>query len=186
MGIGVEDPVVPLAPVRIVDLACSRSRGRRRATARTRASPVLQTPVTSAPSDFAIWTANGPTLPDAPSIRTRSPSPTLRPFRSRRPWRARIAECGSVEASSDGIPVGIAWNAASGAQTYSANAPWPNEKRSANTRSPSWKRVTAGPTVSTTPATSIPRRWFRRAAQPEEQAGEGRPWAEPIEVGPID
>ena len=29
---------------------------------------VLQTPVTSAPMDFAIWTANGPTLPDAPTI----------------------------------------------------------------------------------------------------------------------
>src|SRR6058998_3847096 len=31
---------------------------------------VRQTPVTSAPIDLAIWTANGPTLPEAPSIST--------------------------------------------------------------------------------------------------------------------
>jgi hypothetical protein len=30
----------------------------------------LQTAVTSAPNDLAIWTANVPTPPDAPSIRT--------------------------------------------------------------------------------------------------------------------
>src|SRR4249919_98563 len=37
---------------------------------------VLQTPVTSAPSDLAIWTANVPTQPDAPLTRTVLPGPT--------------------------------------------------------------------------------------------------------------
>ena len=34
---------------------------------------VLHTPVTCAPSALAIWTANEPTPPDAPLIRTRCP-----------------------------------------------------------------------------------------------------------------
>ena len=34
---------------------------------------VLSTPVTSAPKDFAICTANGPMLPPAPLIRTFCP-----------------------------------------------------------------------------------------------------------------
>ena len=45
---------------------------------------VLQTPVTSAPNDFASWTANGPTLPDAPLMSTLSPGSRVRP--PRRPW----------------------------------------------------------------------------------------------------
>jgi hypothetical protein len=77
----------------------------------------LQTPVTSAPSAFAIWTANGPTLPDAPSMRTRSPGLTVRPFRSLSPWTARMAECGIVAATSNDIPAGIGWNAFSAVQT---------------------------------------------------------------------
>ena len=121
---------------------------------------VLQVPVTSAPRAFAIWTANGPTLPDAPSMSTRSPGPTVRPSRRRSPWIARIAECGSVAASSNGIAGGISANARSGAVTYSANAPWLNGYRSAKTRSPALKRVTPGPTDSTTPAASIPMRGF--------------------------
>ena len=36
---------------------------------------MLHTPVTSAPRLLAIWTANGPTLPDAPTISTLSPAP---------------------------------------------------------------------------------------------------------------
>ena len=35
--------------------------------------PVLHTPVTSAPNDFAIWTAKVPTPPVAPLIRTFCP-----------------------------------------------------------------------------------------------------------------
>src|SRR5919112_3386526 len=38
---------------------------------------VLHTPVTSAPSDLATCTANVPTPPDAPLIKTRVPGPTL-------------------------------------------------------------------------------------------------------------
>ena len=94
---------------------------------RTKSSlSVLQTPVTSAPRDLAIWTANGPTLPDAPSIRTLSPGPIVRPSRRRRPWtredrrvreRRRLLERHPVRASTR--------TPAPGAHTYSANAPWP-------------------------------------------------------------
>src|SRR5438552_18316348 len=55
---------------------------------------VLHTPVTSAPNHFAICTANVPTPPDAPTIRTLCPdriSPT-----SRRPCRAVNAARGTV------------------------------------------------------------------------------------------
>ena len=38
---------------------------------------VLHTPVTSAPKAFAICTANGPTPPDAPLIKTVCPGLTL-------------------------------------------------------------------------------------------------------------
>jgi hypothetical protein len=49
---------------------------------RTKSSfSVRATPVTSAPRCFAIWTANGPTFPEAPPIRTRSPCLTVVPSR---------------------------------------------------------------------------------------------------------
>src|SRR6266699_2599101 len=38
--------------------------------------PAPHTPVTSAPSALAIWTAMVPTPPEAPLIRTRVPAPT--------------------------------------------------------------------------------------------------------------
>src|SRR2546421_10151056 len=38
---------------------------------------VLHTPVTSAPNDFAIWTAKVPTPPDAPLIKTFCPGWTF-------------------------------------------------------------------------------------------------------------
>ena len=62
-----------------------------------------------------------------------------------------------MAASSKGMPAGIGSKAFSRAQTYSANAPnVPAAKRSVMTSSPSLKRVTAGPTASTTPAASMP------------------------------
>ncbi len=82
---------------------------------------VLQTPVTWAPKAFAIWTAKGPTLPDAPLISTLLPglirSPRLRP------WMARMAACGMVAASSKVRLAGIRAQACSGAHAYSAKAP---------------------------------------------------------------
>src|SRR5215471_1230637 len=57
---------------------------------RTRSTlPVLQTPVTSAPNDLAICTANVPTPPEAPLIRTVCPALTC-PV-SRRPCKATSA-----------------------------------------------------------------------------------------------
>jgi hypothetical protein len=47
---------------------------------------VLQTPVTFAPNDFAICTANVPTPPDAPLINTLWPAP---PSLDRERQRAR-------------------------------------------------------------------------------------------------
>ena len=59
---------------------------------------VLQTPVTSAPTDFAIWTANVPTPPDAPLISTFCPAwipPLLM-----RPCNAVMPAIGDAAASS--------------------------------------------------------------------------------------
>ena len=64
------------------------------------------------------------------------------------------------------MPAGIGWNARSGATAYSANAPPPKAYRSAKTWSPGLKRVALGPTASTTPATSMPRRGFLGARTP--------------------
>ena len=124
-----EDPVVLLTCARrvgrpVVEHASAPSE-------RTKSAfSALHTAVTSAPMSFAIWTANGPTLPDAPSISTRSPDRIDRPFRRRSPWRARIPECGRVAASSNDRPSGIVANARSGAAAYSANAPCANGYRS--------------------------------------------------------
>ncbi len=138
---------------------------------------VRQTPVTSAPIHFAIWTANGPMLPDAPPIRTFAPGCTVRPFRSRRPCNARIAECGSVEAVSKLMPSGIGRKAFSGADTDSANEPCPAEKRSAKTRSPTRNRVTFTPTASMVPATSEPSLVFRGRRTPRNRRrNDGRGW----------
>ncbi len=82
---------------------------------------MLATPVTSAPHAFAICTAHGPTLPEAPLTSTLWPG--WIPPRACRPWMARIAPCGTVAASSGVIPGGIGANARSGAATYSPNAP---------------------------------------------------------------
>ena len=82
---------------------------------------MLLTPVTCAPRAFAIWTANGPTFPDAPLTSTRVPGPMPSP--PRRPWRARIAAWGMVAATSNGTPAGLAAQARSGAHAYSAKAP---------------------------------------------------------------
>ena len=58
----------------------------------------LQTPVTSAPSAAAIWTANVPTPPAAPFTRTRCPGWTLP--------RSRIA-CSAVTAAIGGVGGGV-------------------------------------------------------------------------------
>ena len=67
--------------------------------------------------------ANGPTLPEAPSISTESPGRTVRPSRRRSPWIASVAECGSVAAVSNDIPAGIGRKARSGALANSAKLP---------------------------------------------------------------
>ena len=187
MRVGVEDPVVALAGRRVVDRACSRGRGRRRASARSPAWPVLQTPVTSAPRDFAIWTANGPTLPDAPSIRTVSPGPTVRPSRRRSPWMARIAECGRVAASSNDIPSGIGRNARSGAHDVLGEGALPEREEVARRRG-----RPAG--TASRPARPPPRRrphrcpsrGLRGARRPRNRRTKPRPRPEPVEVGAVD
>src|SRR3979490_76424 len=84
---------------------------------------VLHTAVTSAPNDLAIWTANVPTPPDAPSTRTLWPG-WMRPL-SRRPRRAVIAAIGTAAASSNEL---LGWHQRqliSIAHAYSANHPPP-------------------------------------------------------------
>ena len=136
---------------------------------------VLLTPVTCMPSDFAIWMANGPTLPDAPFMRNRSPARGAWPAVT--PCNARIPACGKQAACSGDIEAGLPRNAFSEAQTYSAREPAPYENRSAKTSSPGRRRVTAGPTASTRPATSTPSRRFRGRRTPATmRSGAGRPY----------
>ena len=75
-------------------------------------------PVTSAPIALAIWTANGPTLPDAPSTRTLSPGRIVRP--AARPQRLQREDRGVRERRGDlegHRRPGMARKAAAGAQT---------------------------------------------------------------------
>ena len=113
---------------------------------------VLQTPVTSAPYHFAICTANVPTPPDAPMIRTFCPgriSPaSRRPCRAVTPARGTPAACWKVRLA------GLNARSFSGADTYSAKPPDPTKPK---TSSPGRNRVTELPTASTSPATSVPR-----------------------------
>ena len=171
--IGVEDPVVALAGRACSRRPCSRSRGRRRATARTRAWRCCRRRSPRRRSSLAIWTANGPTLPDAPTISTLSPGPTVRPSRGAAP-----AAQGSRHAARSRPPrtssrPGSAANARSRSADVLRERPLPvHDTGRANTSSPGRKRVTPGPTSSTTPATSDAEAVVARPAQPQEQADE--------------
>jgi hypothetical protein len=82
---------------------------------------VLATPVTWAPNALASCTANHPTAPAAPMIRTfwsGWTSPT-----SRTAWRAANPEMGTTAASSKLSAAGLPANWSSLAQAYSAKAP---------------------------------------------------------------
>src|SRR5437667_120891 len=111
---------------------------------------VLDTPVTFRPTVFARCTANEPTPPDAPTIRTSCPD-WMSPLRS--PWRAVPPEIGTAAACSNVRFAGFRASLASGADAYSAKEP----SAVPNTSSPGWNRVTFFPIASTTPATSRPR-----------------------------
>jgi hypothetical protein len=119
---------------------------------------VLHTPMTSAPSAFAIWTANVPTPPEAPLIRTWVPSPTLP--RSRMAISAVRPDMTDAAASSKVSPTGFLMNLDAGTTVNSANVPGvasvsaPDDP---NTSSPGSRSATFLPTASTTPATSVPR-----------------------------
>src|SRR5216683_3564365 len=82
---------------------------------------VLHTPVTSAPNDLAICTANVPTPPAAPLIKTFCPG-RICPL-SRRPCNTVNAATGAEAACSKVTLLGLMTNAASGVHTYSAKAP---------------------------------------------------------------
>src|SRR5712691_136702 len=112
---------------------------------------VLQTAVTSAPNDLAIWTANVPTPPEAPLTRTRCPLWT-RPW-SRSACSAVLAATGKVAASSNETPAGFRTTPPLAAMAmYSAKEPRPPP----NTSSPGSKEVTFLPVASTMPAKSVP------------------------------
>src|SRR5260221_9804743 len=113
----------------------------------------LQTPVTSAPNDLASCTANVPTPPAAPLIRTRCPG-WIRP--ARRPCKAVSPARGTAAASSKETFAGFAARYDSEAHAYSARDPRQNPK----TSSPGLNRVTLRPTDSTCPATSRPGRFI--------------------------
>src|SRR6266498_4978134 len=79
---------------------------------------VLHTPVTWAPSALAIWTANVPTPPDAPLIRTFCPGCTC--AASRNAFRAAHAAVGMAAACSKVIVAGFGTTLSRGARAYSA------------------------------------------------------------------
>ncbi len=123
-----------------------------RAEERTMSVPaVLQTPVTCVPKALASWTAKLPTPPDAPMTRTRWPGPHASGvpqglqggtpgtgYRSHR----REVQAGRLRRERSCL-----------AHAYSAKAP----SQVPYTSSPGRKRLTSGPTASTTPAASMPR-----------------------------
>ena len=82
---------------------------------------VLVTPVTSAPNALAICTANVPTPPDAPLMRTFCPGWTLPS--SRRSWSAVVADTPTAAACSNVRLAGFLMNWSSLARAYSAKAP---------------------------------------------------------------
>src|SRR6266568_4957724 len=82
---------------------------------------VLHTPVTSAPSDLAIGTANSPTPPDAPLINTVCPG-WISPG-PRSAWSAVQADVGTAAACSKVRVVGLGASLADRAHAYSAKAP---------------------------------------------------------------
>src|SRR6185437_4091690 len=111
---------------------------------------VLHTPVTFAPTDFAICTANVPTPPDAPLINTLSPGWTF-------PWSRTAASAVNAESPtaadcSDVRLVGSGRRSLAAAHAYSANAPL----HQPNTSSPGRNSLTLRPTASTRPAISSP------------------------------
>src|SRR5437762_13583467 len=118
---------------------------------------VLHTPVTFAANDFAICTANVPTPPAAPLIKTFCPH-GIRPL-SRRPCNAVSAATGADAAWSNVTFAGLRTNTdfipgTNCEVAYSANAP----RQVPNTSSPGLNCVTFLPTASTWPATSTPGR----------------------------
>src|SRR5918911_1406914 len=112
---------------------------------------VLHTPVTSAPRALAICTANVPTPPDAPVIRTVCPGCTL--AMSRSACRAVKADIGTAAACSMVRLAGFGAKLSAGAHAYSARVPVVLQP---NTSSPSSSPCTFLPTASTRPATSAP------------------------------
>ena len=92
---------------------------------RTRSTfAVLHTPVTSAPKALASCTANVPTPPDAPMIRTFCPGWTWPVSRSA--CRAVGAEMGTAAACSKVRFAGLGASLSSRARAYSAKAPSPD------------------------------------------------------------
>ena len=136
------------------------------------------TPVTCAPYALASWRAMAPTPPAAPLTSTRWPGGTRRCGRL---FRAISPAVGTAAASSKLTSGGLSATPASGAVAYSAKAPplrhCTPRMVSANTSSPARKRVTAAPTDSTIPATSVPgtRSFGRRMPEPIRRSAHGRP-----------
>ena len=125
---------------------------------------VPHTPVTSAPSTLAIWTAMVPTPPEAPLTRTRVPAPTC--ATSRMATSAASPVITDAAASVNVSPAGFPASWAAGTTTYWANAP-ARSQVDPSTSSPGTRSVTRPPTASTTPATSLPRtaRFGRRSPE---------------------
>src|SRR6266540_116137 len=122
---------------------------------------VLQTPVTSVPNARAICTANVPTPPEAPLMRTFCPG-WIRPS-SRRPSRAVLAANGTAAACSNDRFFGFGASSPSWTQTYSAKPPCLS---TANTSSPGRNAVTSLPTASTSPCPATTRCWSGCAPPP--------------------
>jgi len=83
---------------------------------------------------------------------TSTRCPACRWPTSIRPCNAVTPEDGMAAACANVSPAGLAASVSARATAYDAQLPLPVP----NTSSPTWNRVTAGPTSTTTPARSVP------------------------------
>ena len=127
--------------------------------------PVPHTPVTSAPSALAIWTAMVPTPPEAPLTRTRVPALTR--ATSRMATRAASPHITDAAASVNESPAGFLGELGRrrGGVLREGAGRAPVDPK---TSSPGARSVTCWPTACTTPAMSLPRtgRLGRRSPMP--------------------
>ncbi len=125
-------------------------------------------PITSAPAQWASWTAVDPTAPPAPWMTTVCPLASF-PW-SNKPCHAVRPARGTAAAWTWSTVCGFGARLRASTATYSAAAPSRSWSVSPNTSSPTAIPAVPNPSAATTPDTSLPgmtevRRWPARQVQ---------------------